>query len=230
MRGLRCLGCLGCLRGLDRGSEGRRRGGCLRRRGEARRGAGLGLRLLLDLRLVLLGDLAAEVLEQGGESAVEALADGGEAPHVLEVEVAEHHRPLGAELRAREGVPDDFLAAGHDPDVTRADLRHLSGAVDRGGEGQLVDARRNAVQRHPEGLGVAGLRAELLNGLLRRLRLVVEDEVAVVRQLLVGVESEAADVEGESGAGDLDTHVQIGACRQIADLGLVTALEFPGHT
>ena len=89
---------------------------------------------------------------------------------------------------------------------------------------------RNAVQRHPEGLGVAGLRAELLDGLLRRLRLVEEDEVPVVRQLLVGVEAEAADVEGESGPGDLHADVQIGARRQITDLGLVAALEFPGHT
>lgn len=93
-----------------------------------------------------------------------------------------------------------------------------------------MNARRNPVEGHPEGFAVTGLRAELLNGLFRRLRLVVEDEVTVVRQLLIRVEPETADVEGESGPGDRHAHVQVGARRQIADLGLVTSLEFPGHT
>lgn len=88
----------------------------------------------------------------------------------------------------------------------------------------------DAVQGHPEGFGVSGLRTELLDGLLGRLRLVEEDEVAVVGQLLVRIEAETADVEGESGSGDLDAHVKIRARRQITDLGLVAPLEFPGHT
>ena len=73
----------------------------------------------------------------------------------------------------------------------------------------LLDLRRDPVERDAEGLGVTGLGAEELDGLLGRLRLVEEDEVPVVGELLVGVEAEAADVEGQSGAGDLHTYVQI---------------------
>ena len=128
-RGLRSWGAAG-----GRSAEGRGRGGRLRAAGRSRgalsaAAAGGGL---------LLGDLAAEVLQQRVEAAVEALADGGEPPDVLEVEVAQHHRALGGELGAGEGVPGDFLAARDDPDVARADLRHLPGAVDGRGEGQLA--------------------------------------------------------------------------------------------
>lgn len=112
----------GRLGGRLRGrAEGGRGGGGLRRRGEPGRTGGLGRDLLLRRRL-LLGDLAAEVLQERGEPAVETLADGGEAPYVLQVEVTDHQRALGAELRTGEGVADDFLAACHDPDVARADL------------------------------------------------------------------------------------------------------------
>src|SRR5690606_4510728 len=38
-----------------------------------------------------------------------------------------------------------------------------------------------------------------------------------------------ADVEGQSGAGDLYAYVQIRARREVTDPGLVAALEFPGH-
>lgn len=203
----------------------RRRGrGCLGRRGEARGGGrgGCGRRLLL-------GDLAAEVLQKRVETAVEALADGGEAPDVLQVEVAEHHRALGGELRSGEGVPHHFLAAGDDPDVPRTDLGHLPGTVERRGEGELLDGCRNAVERDAEGLGVTGLRTEELNGLLGRFRLIEEDEVPVVGELLIGVEAEATDVESQPRGRDLHAYVQIRPWREITDLGLVAALEFPGH-
>lgn len=114
-----------------------------------------------------LGDLAAEVLEQRVESAVEALADRGEAPDVLQVEVTEHDRALGGELRTGEGVLHHFLAAGDDPDVPGTHLRHLPGTVEGRGEGQLVDVRRNAVECDAERFGVTGLGTEELNGLLR---------------------------------------------------------------
>ncbi len=221
--GLRRLGSLrrrGCGRAESRG-RGRR----LRGRGERRRCA---LRLLSGRRL-LLGDLAAEVPQERVEATVEALADGGEPPDVLEIEVAEHHRALGGELRAGEGVPGDLLSACHDPQVTGADLGHLAGAVDGRGERQLVDVGGDAVESHAEGLGVTGLRPEQLDGLLGSLRLVEEDEVAVVGEPLVRVESETADVEGQSGRRDLHTDVQIGTRGEITDLGLVAALEFPGH-
>jgi hypothetical protein len=68
-----------------------------------------------------------------------------------------------------------------------------------------------------------------LDGLLRGLRLVEEDEVPVVRQPFVGVEPEAADVEGQTGGGDLHAYVQIRARGQVTDPGLVAALELPGH-
>lgn len=107
---------------LGRGAEGRGRGGRLRRRCEPGRGGGGGLRLRL------LGDLAAEVPQQCVEPAVEALADGGEAPHVLQVEVAEHHGPLGGELRTGEGVPDDLFAmrprSGCSPVRSATSVRH----------------------------------------------------------------------------------------------------------
>ncbi len=209
-RGLRCGG--------RRGREGRRFG---RRRGEPRDGGRLGL---------LLQDLAAEVLEQRFESAVEALADGREPPDVLAVEVAEHHRALGAELRAVEGVAGDFLAPGDDAQIAGADLRHLARAVDRGGEGELVDRGRHPVEGDPERLRVARLRTELLDRLFGRFGLVEEDEVAVVREPFLGVEAERADVEGEAGPGDPHSHVQIGPRRQVTDPGLVATLEFPGHT
>ncbi|GAV46096.1 hypothetical protein Saa2_09096 [Streptomyces acidiscabies] len=228
----------------DRRAEGgrggrSRRGRCLRRYGGRRRGrrgregrwgegGGLG-RGLGRLGRFLLRDLAAEVLQQRVEAAVEALADRREPPDVLEVEVAEHHRAFGGELRAVEGVPRDLLAAGDDPQVAGGDLRHPAVAVDRRGEGQLLDLRRDTVQGHPEGFRVPGLLTEELDGLLGGLRLVEEDEVPVVREPFVGVQSEAADVEGQAGRRDLYPHVQIRPRRQIADLGLVAALEFPGH-
>ncbi|GAA4901528.1 hypothetical protein GCM10023237_21060 [Streptomyces coeruleoprunus] len=92
-----------------------------------------------------------------------------------------------------------------------------------------MDVRRDAVERDAEGLGVAGLRTEQLDGLLGGLRLVEEDEVPVVGEPLVGVEPEAADVEGQTGTRDLHAHVQIRPGSQITDPGLVAALEFPGH-
>ncbi len=141
------------LRRYGRGGgrpEGRDRGRCPGRRREA--GRALCCRGLLRRRLGLLGDLAAEVLQQRVESAVEALADRGEPPDVLEVEVAEHHGALGAELAAREGVPGDLLAAGDDPEVAGADLGHLARAVERGGEGELLDVRRDLVEGDPERL------------------------------------------------------------------------------
>lgn len=209
-------------RGGRRGSERRGRGG-LGRRGEGRDG---------DLRRCggfLLGDLSSEVLQQRVEAAVEALADRGEPPDVLEVEVTEHDRPLGGELGSGEGVLHHFLAARDDPDVARTDLRHLPRTVEGRGEGQLVDVGRNAVEGDAERLGVTGLRAQELNGLLRRFRLVEEDEIPVVRELFIGIEAEAADVERQAGACDLHTYVQIRPGREITDLGLVAALEFPGH-
>lgn len=203
----------------------RRRGrGCLGRRGEARGGGRCGCG-----RRLLLGDLAAEVLQKRVETAVESLADGGEAPDVLQVEVAEHHRALGGELRSGEGVPHHFLAARDDPDVPRTDLGHLPGTVERRGEGELLDGCRDAVERDAEGLGVTGLRTEELNGLLGRFRLIEEDEVPVVGELLMGVETEAADVESQPRGRDLHAYVQIRPWREITDLGLVAALEFPGH-
>lgn len=218
-------GCLGCA------ESGRRRGGRAegrrRRRLRRRREAGGG-GLLLHGRL-LFGDLSAEVPQERVEASVEALADGGEPPDVLEVEVAEHHRALGAELRAGEGVPGDLLATRHDPQVTGADLGHLAGAVDRRGERQLVDVGGDAVEGDAERLGVTGLGPEQLHGLLGSLRLVEEDEVAVVGEPLFRVESETADVEGQPGRRDLHAHVQIGSRGEITDLGLVAALEFPGH-
>ena len=113
-------------RGAGAGAGGR---GAARRAGGAKPGRGAcgGGRCGRGL---LLGDLAAEVLEQRVEAAVEALADGGEPPDVLQVEVADHHGALGGELRAVERVPDDLLAARDDPQVTGADLRHLACAVD----------------------------------------------------------------------------------------------------
>ncbi len=214
-------------RGLRRAGDAERRG-CRGLGGRREPRGGAGLRLLRSGRL-LLGHLAAEVLQQGVEAAVEALADRGEPPHVLEVEVTQHHGTLGGELRPAEGVPGHFLAARDDTDVPGAHLRHLAGAVDRRGEGQLLDLRRDAVQRDPEGLRVAGLRPQELNGLLGRLRLVVEDEVTVVREPFVGVQTEATDVEGQPGAGDLHAYVQIRARGEVTDPGLVAALEFPGH-
>lgn len=92
-----------------------------------------------------------------------------------------------------------------------------------------MDVRRNAVQGDAERLGVTGLGAEELDRLLGRLRLVEEDEVTVVGQLLVRVEAEATDVEGQPGTTDLHPYVQIRPCGEITDLGLVAALEFPGH-
>ncbi len=234
VHGLRRHGRVGSRRGRGglRYAEGGRRGRCGRRLGRAGRRGETGRRglrgLLLRLR-VLVEDLAAEVPEQRLQAAVESLADGGEAPPVLPVEVAEHHGPLGAELGSAERVAGDLLAPGYDPQVARPGLRHLAGAVDRGGEGQLVDALRHPVEGDAEGLGVTGLRAEELDGLLRRLRLVEEDEVPVVREPLVGVEAEAADVEGQSRSRDLHADVQIGAGGQITDPGLVAPLEFPGH-
>lgn len=234
----------GCGRGgVRRGPGGRRealrgrrsrrrrraergRGGGLGGRGEGRRGARLLLRCGGGL---LLGDLAAEVLQQRVETAVEALSHRGEAPDVLEVEVAQHHGALGGELGTAERVPGHLLAARDDTEVSGSDLRHLSGAVDRRRERQLLDLRRNPVESDPEGLRVARLRAEELDGLLGGLRLVEEDEVLVVRQPFVGVQTEAADVEGESGAGDLYAYVQVRARGEVTDLGLVAALEFPGH-
>ncbi len=190
-----------------------------RRRGGLRcRGGGL-----------LLGDLAAEVLQQRVEPAVEALSDRGEPPYVLEIEVAQHHGALGGELATVERVAGHLLAARDDAEVPGGDLRHLSGAVDRRRERQLLDLRRDPVERDAEGLRVARLRAEKLDGLFGRLRLVEEDEVPVVRKPFVGVQTEAADVEAQSGAGDLHTYVQIGARGEVTDLGLVAALEFPGH-
>ncbi|BDH50637.1 hypothetical protein MTP02_16480 [Streptomyces albus] len=165
--------------------------------GGAKAGAASGGLRCGCLRLLFLQDLAAEVPQQRLQAAVEALTDGGEPPDVLDVEVAEHHGALGAELRTVEGVPRDLLAAGHDPQVARADLGHLAGAVERRGEGQLLDLRRNPLQRHPERLGVARLRPEQLEGLLGRRGLVEEDEVPVVGEAFVGVETEAADVEAQ---------------------------------
>lgn len=63
-----------------------------------------------------------------------------------------------------------------------------------------------------------------------RLGLVEEDEVTVVGEPLIAVEAEATDVEGQPGCGDLHADVQVPPRRQIADLGLLAALEFPGHT
>ena len=141
-----------CGAGARRGRAARRRTGAgWARRGAAAAGAGRGaeapgrarpparagrsrarrrLRLLRRGAALLLGDLAAEVLQQRVEAAVEALADGGEPPDVLQVEVAQHHGALGGELRAVEGVPGDLLAARDDAEVAGADLRHLAGAVD----------------------------------------------------------------------------------------------------
>lgn len=198
-----------------------------RGRGEARGGAGL--RLLRGGRGRFLGNLAAEVLEQRVETAVEALPDGGEPPDVLEVEVAQHHGPFGGELRSVEGVAGHLVAARDDADVPGGDLRHLAGAVDRRREGQLLDLRRYPVERHPEGLRIARLGAQELKGFLGGLRLVEEDEVAVVREPFVGVEAETADVEAQSGARDLHAYVQIRARGEVTDPGLVAALEFPGH-
>lgn len=90
--------------------------------------------------------------------------------------------------------------------------------------------RRDLVEGDPERLAVTGLRAEQLEGLLGRLGLVEEDEVPVVGEPLVGVQAEAADVEGQAGPADLHADVQIRSRRQITDLGLVAPLEFPGHT
>jgi hypothetical protein len=209
----------GACRGAERGRCGGLRGRRERGRGGLRcRGRGL-----------LLGDLAAEVLQQRVEPAVEALSDRGEPPYVLEVEVAQHHGAFGGELATVEGVAGHLLAARDDAEVPGGDLRHLSGAVDRRREGQLLDLRRDPVERDAEGLRVARLRTEKLDGLLGGLRLVEEDEEPVVRKLFVGVETEAADVEAQSGAGDLHTYVQIGARGEVTDLGLVAALEFPGH-
>jgi hypothetical protein len=78
----RCTGRRETLRGCRSGRRRRAERG----RGEGRRGAGLRLRLRGDGRL--LGDLAAEVLQQRFETAVETLSHGGEPPYVLEVEVA----------------------------------------------------------------------------------------------------------------------------------------------
>ena len=72
-------------------------------------------------------------------------------------------------------------------------------------------------------------KAEELDGLLGGLRLVEEDEIAVVREPFVGVETEAADVEAQPWGGDLYPYVQIRARGEVTDLGLVAALEFPGH-
>ncbi|MFK4545366.1 hypothetical protein RKD29_004962 [Streptomyces tendae] len=218
----------GGRRGRGGRAEGRRRRG-LCGRGEARGGTGLRLLRLLRGGRLVLGHLAAEVPQQGVEPAVEALPDGGEPPHVLEIEVAQHHGALGGELGAAERVPGHLLATGDDPDVPGPHLRHLSGAVDRGGEGQLLDLLRDPVQGDPEGLRVTRLRTQELDGLLGGLRLVEEHEVPVVRQPLVGVETEAADVEAQPGAGDLHAYVQIRARGEITDPGLVAALKFPGH-
>lgn len=212
-------------RGRREALRGGRRRRAERGRGEGRGGAGLRLRVCGRL----FGDLAAEVLQECVEAAVEALPHGGEPPYVLEVEVAQHHGTFGGELGTAERVPGHLLAARDDAQVSRGYLRHLSGAVDRRREGQLLDLRRDPVEGDPEGLRVARLRAEQLNGLLGGLRLIEEDEVPVVRQPFLGVQTEAADVEGESGAGDLHTYVQIGARGEVTDLGLVAALEFPGH-
>ncbi len=216
---------LGGLRRRGGSGSGSGRGA---ERGRRERRRGTGLRLCRNSRL-LLGDLSAEVLQQRVEAAVEALADGGEPPDVLQIEVAQHHGTLGGELRTGEGVAGHFLTARDDTEVTGGDLRHLPGAVERRREGQLLDLRRDPVERHTEGLRVARLGAEQLDGLLGGLRLVEEDEVPVVREPLLGVQTEAADVERQSGAGDLHAYVQIGARGEVTDLGLVAALEFPGH-
>lgn len=115
------------------------------------------------LRGLLLGDLAAEVPEQRVETAVEALADGGEPPDVLEIEVPEHQRAFGAEFGAVERVPDDLFATRDDPYVAGTHLGHLSGAVDGGREREPPDGGGNAVERDAERFGVAGLRAEQLD-------------------------------------------------------------------
>ncbi|CAM5265650.1 hypothetical protein SVIOM342S_07108 [Streptomyces violaceorubidus] len=133
--------------GLRHGSRGGRAEGGRRRglggRGEARGGAGLRLLGLLRGGRLVLGHLTAEVPQQRVETAVEALSHGGEPPHVLEVEVAQHHGALGGELGAAERVPGHLLAARDDPDVPGTHLRHLSRAVDRRGEGQLLDLLRD---------------------------------------------------------------------------------------
>lgn len=154
--------------GLRRGSRGRSGGrGTEGGRREARGRTGLRLLgLLRGFRRLLLGDLAAEVPQQRIEATVEALSDGGEPPDVLEVEVAQHHGAFGGELRTAEGIPGHLLAAGDDADVPGADLRHLSVAVDRRREGQLLDLRGDLVERDAEGLRVARLGAEELDGLL----------------------------------------------------------------
>lgn len=201
-------------RGL-RGRRERRRTGLLLRR----RGGGL-----------LLGDLTAEVLQQRVESTVEPLPDGREPPDVLQVEVAQHDSTFGRELRAVERIAGDLFTARDDPYVSGGDLRHLPRTVDRRGERELLDVRRDPVESDAEGLAVAGLRTEKLNRLLGRFRLVEEDEIPVVREPFVGIETEAADVEGQPGPRDLHAYVQIRARGEVTDPGLVAALEFPGHT
>lgn len=205
------------------GRRTRGRGG-LSGRSEGRCG---GLRLLRGG--LLLGDLTTEVLEQRVKAAVEALPHGGEPPDVLQVEVAQHHGTLGGELRTGERIPGHLLAARDNTEVPGGDLRHLPGAVDRRRERQLLDLRRDPVERDAEGLRVTRLGAKELDGFFGGLRLVEEDEVPVVRKPFVGVQTEAADVEGQSGTGDLHTYVQIRARGEVTDPGLVAALEFPGH-
>jgi hypothetical protein len=170
------------------------------------------------------------VPQQRVEPAVEALADGGEAPAVLAVEVRQHHRPFRAELRAVERVARDLLAPRDDAEVPGGDLGHRPVTVDGGGEGEAADGRRHAVEGDPERLGVARLGAQELEGLLGGLRLVVEDEVPVVGEPFVGVQAETADVEAQSGPGDLHAHVQIGTLCQVAEPGLLAPLKVSHHT
>ena len=129
---------------------------------------------------------AAEGADQVGESAGEALPHGAEAPDVLPVQVGDHHGPLGAEVGAGEGVPDappcrrrrcgrgrtGCCAAV--PRHRRSRHRTTAGATEVG----------DLVEQHAERVGVTRLRAELAHRTLGRLRLVEEDEVPVVGELV----------------------------------------------
>ncbi len=168
--------------------------------------------------------------QQSFEAAVEPLADGGEAPAVLAVEVTEHDGTFGGELGLVERVTRDFLAAGHDAQIAGGDAGHRALAVDGRREGEPVDRGRHPVEGDAERVRVTRLGTELLESLLGRLRLVVEDEVTVVREPFVRVEAETADVEDHSGPGDLHAHVQVGAQSEVAEPGLPAALEVGHHT
>ena len=156
--------------------------------------------------------------QQGGQAAIETLADGAEAPYaILAVQLGDDDRFFLVEIGPAEREADDVA----DAERARRNVFHGGGAVDGGREHQFMNGSGQGVEVDGEA-GAAAVQVEG-DGIGGAGQLVKKHHVAVVGQFVAGIEAEAGHIDRGARRADVDGHREWGAATEVAQFAFLAA-------